>query len=228
MSNVYLPMTEELYQRFEHIRDQLNSGTREKMAKPLGEVLADLSCQMIDRLFGDLIAKSKQKATSDRELSMIADSEKVVSQVMDTFKKYMPYAVSLFGNERLQPVVDYLHEQMLVQDEQRYLTFKVDDALLQRTITQGDQVKAGQQGMIVSAFDGLIEIIDAGVTALIRKPKQILKFNFVVDKTLTGVVNMTTHLGYKRLEKLATQMDTRMASQYVDHFIGFSQFQNKK
>lgn len=66
MSNVYLPMTEELYQRFEHIRSQLNSGTRDKMAKPLGDVLADLSCQMIDRLFGDLIAKSKEKATSDR------------------------------------------------------------------------------------------------------------------------------------------------------------------
>lgn len=228
MSNVYLPMTEELYQRFEHIRSQLNAGTRDKIAKPLGDVLADLSCQMIDRLFGDLIAKSKEKATSDRELGMIADSEKVVNQVTETFKKYMPYAVSLFGNERLQPVVNYLHQQMLDHEQQRYLSFNVDNQLLQKTIMQGEQVKEGQQNMVVPVFDGLIKIIDAGVTALIRKPKDILKFNFVVDKTLTGVLNMTTHLGYKRLEKLGTQMDTRMASQYVDHFIGFSEFQKKK
>lgn len=32
---------------------------------------------------------------------------------------------------------------------------------------------------------------------------------------------MTTHLGYKRLEKLGTQLDQQAAATYVDHFLKF-------
>ena len=55
--------------------------------------------------------------------------------------------------------------------------------------------------------------------------KKCLKFNFVVDKTLNGVINMTTHLGYKRLEKLGTQLDQQVAVIYVDYFLKFMRHQ---
>ena len=71
----------------------------------------------------------------------------------------------------------------------------------------------------------LTDVIDVGVTHLIREPKKCLKFNFVVDKTLNGVINMTTHLGYKRLEKLGTQLDQDVASKYVDYFLNFMRHQ---
>lgn len=59
------------------------------------------------------------------------------------------------------------------------------------------------------------------MTCLIREPKHLLKFNLVVDKTLNGVIHMTTHLGYKRLEKLGTQIDLDMANDYIEHFLAF-------
>lgn len=221
MKTVLLPMSAEIQQRFTQIHQQLNAGSKEKLAKPLGEVLADLSCEIIDRMFGDLLIKTKANAKSDAERSMIQESEKVIQQITETFRKYMPYAVSLFGNERLVPLVNYLQNQILTQEQQAFLTFKITDHLLQQAMQDSDQVKAGEQAKVVPAFDGLIKIIDEGVTALIREPQKILKFNFVIDKTLSGVVKMTTSLGYKRLEKLATQMEIHMAAQYVEHFLGF-------
>ena len=221
MKKVLLPLTAQLHQQFQGIRQQLNSGSREKLAKPLGAILASLSCEILDRMFGDLVEKSKAQAKTRDELEMVRDSEKVVTQVNETFKKYLPYAVSLFGNERLVPLVNYLDAQMIEKNGSFYLVFDVDEALLNRTIEAAERVKAGDKAKIPLAFDGLIKIVDLGVTALIREPKKILNFNFVVDKTLTGILNMTTSLGYKRLEKLSTQMEVESAAQYVDHFIGF-------
>lgn len=224
MKNVLLPITRHLHEQFQAIRQQLNAGSKEKLSKPLGGVLADLSCEVIDRLFMDLIQKSKGLAVTPQEHQMVHDSEKVVHQIIETFRKYMPYAVSLFGNDRLVAVANYLDQKMLKIDDKYYITFTIEEALLSKTLACGEKMKTGDQASIVPAFEGLIKIIDRGVDVLVREPKNILKFNFVVDKTLTGVLNMTTHLGYKRLEKLATQMNVKQAAQYVDHFIGFVDF----
>lgn len=218
---VLLPMTPQLKQRFLTLHQQLNAGSKEKLAKPLGDVLADLSCEILDRMFSDLLVKVKTQTTNQQELAGVKDSEKVVQQVNETFKKYMPYAVSLFGNERLVPLVNYLQQQIIEKEGKTYLIFFVSDDLLNQTLAQATLVQAGEQSAIPQAFNGLIKIIDKGVDHLIREPKKILKFNFVIDKTLTGVLNMTTSLGYKRLEKLSTQMSTPIAGFYVDHFIGF-------
>ena len=79
--------------------------------------------------------------------------------------------------------------------------------------------------MSFSLVGSVTDVIDVGVTHLIREPKKCLKFNFVVDKTLNGVINMTTHLGYKRLEKLGTQLDQQVAVIYVDYFLKFMRHQ---
>ena len=221
MKKVLLPITVQLHQQFQNIRQQLNVGSNEKLSKPLGVVLADLSCEVIDQLFMELIRKSKLVATTPDEHKMINDSEKVVNQVIETFRKYMPYSVSLFGNERLVGVVNYLDQQILQQDGQYYVTFDVDEKLVNETVAYGQNIQAGDQKSTVPAFENLIRIIDKGVDVLVREPKKLLKFNFVVDKTLTGVLNMTTSLGYKRLQKLSTQMNNKQASQYVTHFTGF-------
>ncbi len=61
------------------------------------------------------------------------------------------------------------------------------------------------------------------MTCLIREPKKQLKFNVFIDKTLSGVIHMTTHLGYKRLEKIGTQLQKEQANAYIEHFMDFMQ-----
>ena len=102
---------------------------------------------------------------------------------------------------------------------------KIEQQLAQQVKTYSQKLAGGDRHETVNALKLLTDVIDVGVTHLIREPKKCLKFNFVVDKTLNGVINMTTHLGYKRLEKLGTQLDQQVAVVYVDYFLKFMRHQ---
>ena len=76
---ISLKLTPETHQRFQQIHQQLNAGETESLAKPLGEVLADISCEIVDQVFGEIARLSQSK---DHE------SEKVVQQILEMVRKY--------------------------------------------------------------------------------------------------------------------------------------------
>ena len=92
-----------------------------------------------------------------------------------------------------------------------------------------NDLKNLQQGDVQNlrgTLKNLIQVIDLGVSEFIRDPKTLLKFNFVVDKTLNGVINMVTSTGYKRLEKVADDYEKSPSNdeklkRYGDHFTKF-------
>ncbi len=153
------------------------------------------------------ISLAQQKHKPDQSfIKQIDESEKVIQQVMATMKKYLPWSVSFFSNERLLPLVNYLASTFRTEAQTTYMRYSLDSVLVQDTFSAVDKVRAGQAVYVPKAFQALTQIVDQGVTQLIRTPKQLLKFNLVVDKTLNGVIHMTTHLGYKRLEKWARKL----------------------
>lgn len=216
---VFLKISDSTYTQFASIRDKLHAGVRESQAKVLGEVLSDLSCEIIEQVFSVLLqAEQDNSAMTEKQRH---ESEKVLQQILDTFRKYMPWSVSFFGNERLLPLVDYLTSLMKKREQDVYITYPITPQLVQQAQTLTEQIRAGNMQSVEEAFQTLIQIVDLGVTSLVREPKKRLKFNLVVDKTLNGVINMTTHLGYKRLEKLGTQVDQTTATHYINHFLAF-------
>lgn len=110
---------------------------------------------------------------------------------------------------------------MKEREQEVYITYPITPQLVQQVQTLTEQIREGNMQSVEKAFQTLIQIVDLGVTSLVREPKKRLKFNLVVDKTLNGVINMTTHLGYKRLEKLGTQVDQTTATHYINHFLAF-------
>jgi hypothetical protein len=149
----------------------------------------------------------------------------VIQQILEAIRKYMPWSVSFFGNDRLVPLVEYLSKTFQLEDQRIYMTYPISQQLENQIKASSQKLAQGDQAEISNALKLLTDVIDVGVTHLIREPKKCLKFNFVVDKTLNGVINMTTHLGYKRLEKLGTQLDQDVASKYVDYFLNFMRHQ---
>ncbi|MFV7444232.1 hypothetical protein ACNPMZ_16160 [Acinetobacter pittii] len=216
---VFLKITDSTYTQFETIRQKLHEGGSQSQSKALGDVLSHLSCEIVEQVFSVLLQNNQNSGMMSAK--QIAESEKVVQQILDTFRKYMPWSVSFFGNDRLQPLVEYMASLMKEHDRQIYVTYPVDTHLVQDVHTLTTQVQEGNLQNIAQAFQTLIQIVDLGVTNLVREPKKRLKFNLVVDKTLNGVINMTTHLGYKRLEKLGTQVDQTTAANYINHFLAF-------
>ena len=208
---VSLHIQPDTFARFQAIHHQLNQDDSPSVAKPLGEVLADISCEVVEQVFGQL----------SRDFENDPESEKVLGQIKDAVKKYMPWSVSLFSNERLLPMVNYLAEMTNTHNQQAVLCYEVDNVIVKETLGCLEQIRAGNYAYIQPAFKAFAQIVDQGVTSLVREPKKMLKFNFVVDKTLNGVINFTTQLGYKRLEKLSAQFDAETTDQYFNHFFTF-------
>ncbi|EHU3265628.1 hypothetical protein OHW01_09865 [Acinetobacter baumannii] len=216
---VFLKISDSTYTQFASIREKLHAGVRESQSKVLGDVLSDLSCEIIEQVFSVLLKDEQDNSTMTQKQRY--ESEKVLQQILDTFRKYMPWSVSFFGNERLLPLVDYMTSLMKEREQEVYITYPITPQLVQQAQTLTEQIREGNMQSIEKAFQTLIQIVDLGVTSLVREPKKRLKFNLVVDKTLNGVINMTTHLGYKRLEKLGTQVDQTTATHYINHFLAF-------
>ncbi|MBU0439857.1 hypothetical protein KN390_02365 [Acinetobacter baumannii] len=216
---VFLKISDSTYTQFASIREKLHAGVRESQSKVLGDVLSDLSCEIIEQVFSVLLKDEQDNSTMTEKQRY--ESEKVLQQILDTFRKYMPWSVSFFGNERLLPLVDYMTSLMKEREQEVYITYPITPQLVQQAQTLTEQIREGNMLSVEKAFQTLIQIVDLGVTSLVREPKKRLKFNLVVDKTLNGVINMTTHLGYKRLEKLGMQVDQTTATHYINHFLAF-------
>ena len=215
---VFLNIHADTYARFAHIRAQLLQGSKESQANALGNVLSEMACEVIEQVFMVLLQENQHH-------SQTGESEKVIQQILEAIRKYMPWSVSFFGNDRLVPLVEYLSKSIQLEDEKVYMTYPIEQQLAQQVKSSSHKLAGGDRHETVNALKLLTDVIDVGVTHLIREPKKCLKFNFVVDKTLNGVIKMTTHLGYKRLEKLGTQLDQQVAVIYVDYFLKFMRHQ---
>nr|WP_174505382.1 hypothetical protein [Acinetobacter sp. Marseille-Q1620] len=225
--NILLKVDDHTHQQFQNIVEKLNAGHKESQAKPLGELLANVACEVIDQVFGDLLRKQSEQVSDDHGRKLAHDSEKVIHQILEAIKKYMPWAVSFFSNERLTPLAHYLETVVREKDGQYYVQYPVDNILIGEALGCVDQVRSGNTQYISPAFKALTRIVDQGVTTLIREPKKILKFNLIVDKTLNGVINLSTQVGYRRLEKLGSQIDPDTANSYIDHFLIFLEDETK-
>lgn len=217
--SILLKINEVTHGQFETIRQQLNAGTTESQARMLGEVLSEITCDIVEQVFSVLLIQNRQPTQITQKYT--AESEKVIQQIIGAVRKYMPWSIALFGNERLCPFANYFSNMIKYHDEQVYVSYPIDRHLVQQAHALVTRLKNNEISDMVDVFQTLIQIVDLGVTNLIREPKKCLNFNMVVDKTLNGVINMTAHLSYKRLEKMSNQVDSNAATDCVNHFLAF-------
>lgn len=218
---VYLKVDVATYQRFSSLQQQFNAGTKTKLAHELGDVLADVAIQVIQQVFIDLLEQQKKRLSRPEGLKIAQDSEKVIEHVLGAFRKYLPWAVAFFGNERLQPMVNYFSNMIVYENDEIFIRYVVDDCLITKSLALVERVLDGDAQAIPPSFKCLTKIIDQGVEQFIRTPKAMLRFNFVVDKTLNGVIQVSTSMGYKRLEGLGHEVQLESAPHYVHHFLKF-------
>lgn len=209
---VELKLKPETYQQFQQIHQKLNQGEKAPLSKQLGDNISNIACELIDQAFGSLVNQSDSKD---------GESGKVLKQIKDAITKYMPWSVSFFGNDRLLPMVNHVNTLMKTKGEQGYITYPVDKVLVDELLGCAEHMKQGNSAYVKPGLKAFTQVVDQGVTSLIREPKKLLKFNMVVNKTLDGVISLTTGLGYKRFEKLSTMYDAESIGVFFDHFVAF-------
>lgn len=217
--SILLKINEVTYDKFETIRQQLNDGTSASQSRVLGEVLSEIACDIVEQVFSVLLIQNSQPTAISQKYK--TESEKVIQQIIGAVRRYMPWSIALFGNERLCPFVNYFSNMIKYHDQQVYVSYPIDRNLVQQAHALVAQIKNNEINDMADVFHTLIQIVDLGVTNLIREPKKCLNFNKVVDKTLNGVIHITAQLSYKRLEKMSNQVDPNTATDCVNHFLAF-------
>lgn len=217
--SILLKINEVTYDKFETIRQQLNDGTSASQSRVLGEVLSEIACDIVEQVFSVLLIQNSQPTAISQKYK--TESEKVIQQIIGAVRRYMPWSIALFGNERLCPFVNYFSNMIKYHDQQVYVSYPIDRNLVQQAHALVAQIQNNEINDMADVFHTLIQIVDLGVTNLIREPKKCLNFNKVVDKTLNGVIHITAQLSYKRLEKMSNQVDSNTATDCVNHFLAF-------
>jgi hypothetical protein len=213
---VKIPVQTKTYQDLVRVSQQLAAGTEQNLSKVLGEVLSQLSCEVLDQVFAALIRSQADKGLSTQSSG---ESQQVLTQIIQQLQKYMPKSLGMLNNQRVQPVAQYILAQFDVSCAQQIcLCYEVTDDSIQQAKIRYQRLMHGDEQAIAAVFADVVQIIDQGVTALIREPKAMLKFNALMDKTLNGLILLMTNLGYKRIEKIATSVELGQAQDYAKHF----------
>ena len=118
-------------------------------------------------------------------------------------------------------MVNHVNGLMKRKNDQGYITYPVDKVVVEELLGCAEQLKQGNTAYVKLGLKAFTQVVDQGVTSLIREPKKLLKFNMVVNKTLDGVISLTTQLGYKRFDKLSSIYDAQTIGKYFDHFVAF-------
>lgn len=214
MYKVNLPVQQQTYEKLLEVSTRLQQGEKKSLSREYGNAVTTMACEVLRVIFGIM--------TIDNEYTngTGAETKKVMEQVTEQLQKYMPWSVSLFGNERLLPVVNYLMSQIKEKDGTYYLQYNISPALVQQLKSNAQAISQNEQQKITAGFANIVQIIEVGIDELIKKPKDMLKFNIVADKTLNGVIKMLTSLGNKRIEKTGQSAHIITSQQYMGHFVG--------
>lgn len=213
---VKIPVQQRIYQDLLEITQQLNAGVKANLTKQLGDNLTQLTCDVLDQVFAELI---RTQAAKDPHYAGTGESNKVLQQITEQLEKYMPKSIGMLSNDRVQPVANYILTQF-DQDAsaQVYLCYNVSTKLMQQAQQRYQRLMEGDDQAISEVFGDVVNIIDQGVTALIREPKSMLKFNRIMDKSLSALILLMTSMGYKRIEKIGTSIQLHQAQDYAKHF----------
>lgn len=204
-----LMIQQKTYQELKNIAQSLNNGEKQDLAKQLGKTFTDMACQVLDQLFGTLIEEQRNNQDLDSAgKKKLKEAEQIFEQIESALKKYMPWSISFFSNDRLKPVAnDILTKFVASEASEVIMYYHLDQSLGEHAASNIQKILNGDTSAVQPTLKALVKIIDLGVSEFIREPKDLLKFNFVVDKTLNGVINMVTSTGYKRLEKVGQEFN---------------------
>ncbi len=204
MSHLHYDIAADDHRRFLAIEKTLRDNPKGSNGKEAGELVARMGCQLIDQVFGELL----DALQAHRQSNYFAGSRSVLDELQGVIGKYTPWASGLFGNARLLPVAEHylalLHPKPAGGDV--WLQVPTDAVLHQKIQTALDDAESAAQPDAQALVEILIEVTEVCLHLLLDQPKSLLKFNFVAEKTLNGVISLSKAMAFKQLRKLGSML----------------------
>lgn len=194
----------------------------QKIKEPQGAVATALmqsaASELIDTLFTEFF--NALVAANEHEHSY-RSGRAMVREINEKLTHYLGWASSFFSNDRIRPVVAHyrsmMHDLPSAAGENTFIAFSCAPALAARIEAALPELRAGQASSPEAAIEMLIEVIDAAMHELLITPKKLMKFNFVVDKTLGGVISLMQTAAFRSLRKVAEHMPAEHQHILAEH-----------
>ena len=182
------------------------------------ELLTDAYFDLIDICFVRILDKIGSESHS-KELS---DALRTIDEVKEKARHYLRWIATYIANKRLPPVIAHFYA-MMQQDEQGqpYLAFRLSDTLAADVKRVVALLTDGHAENFDEGSKLIIKVIEEAMIPLAIEPKSLMKFNFVVDKTLNGVISLVEMLLKRMLNKLSPKIPRDIYPEIAAHLQTF-------
>ena len=190
--------------------------------KMLGlELLIEANCDMIDTGF---LALLDELSRTNPKLNL-HDAQMTVEEVKAKARHYIRWVGGFIANDRLPPVIAHYYEMMHQLDLgggiKPYMAFNISaefaadlDRVLQ-TLANGTTRDLDEMITL------LVRVFEETMQPLLIKPKNLMKFNFIVDKTINGVIAVVVALYARMLRKTVPKLPRELYPQVAEHLSTF-------
>lgn len=190
--------------------------------KMLGiDLLIEVTCDLMDNCFGDIFAELSLLNPS-KELD---DASAVIERLQTKARHYIHWLGAYLSNSRLPPVIAHynllLHSVDLGQGVKSYMAFSISPEFALELKEALVNLENGVIKDMDEMVDLLARVFNETMVPLLIKPKDLMKFNFVVNKTLDGVIGIAKMLNKHMLHKLAPSIPTNQYSVIARHLSQF-------
>lgn len=190
--------------------------------KQLGAaLLTDAYCDLVDTCFTHLL----DDIAASHDSRTLTEARAVIEDIKQKARHYVGWVAGLLANERLPPVIAHfhglVHELDLGDGPRPCLAFPVSARLAADARRVLDSLHDGSATGIDEGIELLIEAVEEAMGPLVSTPKDLMKFNFIVNKTLDGVIALVRTLFKRMLRKLAPQLPPALHGRVATHLERF-------
>ncbi len=184
------------------------------------ELLIEAYCDLVDTCFVGLINEI-QRTHESKDLT---EAHRILDEIKDKARHYLRWIATFIAKDRLPPVIEHFYRLMHTLDiggTKPFMAFNLSPTTaveIKRVVTT---LEAGTATDFNDAIEMLILVIEEVMVPLVIEPKELMKFNFVVNKTLDGVIALVRVLFKRMLRKLAPKLPQTLYPQIAAHLKTF-------
>ncbi len=175
--------------------------------------------ELIDTCFLQILNDLGGGKSVSKELS---DAHRTIGEVKEKAQHYLLWMAGFISNKRLAPVIAHFYA-MLHQDEdgQPVVVFPLSNDLGAEISRVVADLSDGHAENFNDASALIIRIFEESMIPLAIVPKNLMKFNFVVDKTLNGIISLVQILIKRMLHKLSPKIQSKNYPKIAAHLQTF-------
>jgi len=190
--------------------------------KALGaDLLAQTYVQLLDTCFTHLL-DDLNKTQPDK---MLQDASKVIHKVQSEAQHYIGWLIKFIANKRVPPVIHHFHDMVhplnLTGKELPYIVIPVTTTYAESASDVMNALAMKDASRLEEGVELLIEAIETALVPLVYTPKDLMGFNFVISKTINGVINVLHTLFKHTLRKLPPHIQQESLPSIAAHFETF-------